>query len=291
VTKISHALLLVGTAGAVLAPLSLGATTAPAPTTASKPCRTHGPVVLRSGAAPRQKLRVDLTAMAKRTTHRLEVDQSTTRTKTANGLQKISTTQKVTGAMRAAGFAGGRVHVAAHYHEKDTNSVNDRAPSASYTINGYVDALDGGTWGLIKGKGGFHDNDHLPLTAVGVGASWRVVNCQAIDGTPAKETRTYVLHSLANGVVAASYTDDVEIDGANVDLGTEKVNGTKLHAKLVALHGSAHGTFRLPLESGLDLREQTVTHLTASVQVSTNGTPGPIVSTRVVDTVTEQPAI
>lgn len=290
VTKLTHALLLVGTAGAVLAPATLGATGAPAPSAKQSPCRTHGPVLLRSGAGPRQKLRVDLTMLAKRTTHQLELDQSTTRTKTANGLAKVSTTQKLTGVVQTGAITGGRVHLSAHFHEKVTNSVNDRAPSDSFTVDGYIDALNGGTWGTVKGKGGTPVNDHLPLPAVGAGASWRVVNCEAIDGTPAKETRTYVLHSVANGVVAASYTDDVEIDGAHVDLGTEKVNGTKVHVKLVALHGSAHGTMRLPLESGFQERMQTVTHLTASVQATTNGTPGPIVSTRVDDTVTQFPS-
>jgi hypothetical protein len=290
VTKLSHAFLLVGTAGAVLAPVSLGSTRAPAPTTTQSPCRTTSPVLLRSGAGPRQKLRVDLSALAKQTAHQLEVEQSTTRTKTTNGLQKVSTTQKLTGVVRAGAITSGRVHLSAHFHEKVTNSVNDRAPSDSFTVNGYIDALNGGTWGTVKGKGGTPVNDHLPLAAVGVGASWRVVNCEPIDGTPAKETRIYVLHSVANGVVSASYTDDIEIDGAHVDLGTEKVNGAKLHVKLVALHGSAHGTLRLPLESGFKERMQTVTHLTASVQVTTNSTPGPIVSTRLVDTDTQYPA-
>jgi hypothetical protein len=296
VIKLTHVLVLLGATGAVLAPVTFGSTRSAdglgTPGSAPGKCRTKGPVLLRSGAGPRSRLRVDLATIAGTRGRVIETEQVTQRTKLASGAtQKVSSTRKTTAVLTLGAIANGRIPIAGKYHVRAKNSLSSAAQSGSFTNRGFLDALNGGAWGTVKGKGGTPVSDHFPVTALGVGASWRVVNCDPVDETPAKETRTYVLRSVANGVVAASFTDDVEIDGAHVDLGTEKVNGSKLHIKLVALHGSSKGVMRLPLSNGLRLRTKTVTQLTASVQVTTDGTPGPIVSTNVVDTVIDAPSV
>jgi hypothetical protein len=279
------AFMLLGTLGVVLAPVTMAAARRPAalgvPALSPPVCKPAGPVVLRPGSEPRSALRVDLARVASTTGGQVALERVSSRTTLANGrTQVIDSTRKTTGALTLGRIANGRVPVVGHFRITTTSS----AATSAFSLRGYFDALNGGSWGATA------INDHLPVAPVGVGASWRVVNCQPIDATPAKETRVYTLRSVAHGIVVASFRDDVEIDGAHVDLGTQREGGTTVHVRLVGLHGSATGTVSLPLANGLEQRSKTVTRFSASVEVLENGEEGPVLETTEVDTETDLPS-
>jgi hypothetical protein len=295
VLRLPATLVLLGALGVVLAPAGLGAEPQPAalgvPAASPPVCKPSAPVLLRAGSEPRTALRMDLAQVASTTGGQVDLERVSSKTTLADGrTQVVQSTRKIAGALTLGPVANGRVPVVGHFRITTTNSATTSSPPAdAFSERGYFDTLNGGSWGTTDGKGGELINDHLPVAPVGVGASWRVVNCEPIDATPAKLTRVYTLRSVTNGIVVASYRDDVEIDGAHVDLGSQREGGTTVHARLVGLHGSATGTVSLPLAHGLDQRSKTVTRFSASVEVSANGVEGAVLETSEVDTETDLP--
>jgi hypothetical protein len=136
--------------------------------------------------------------------------------------------------------------------------------------------LNGGAYDTRPdGAGGTVVTDRFPSQPVGIGARWRVVNCQPIYDTPARETRTYTLRSLAHGVVVTSYSDRIGLDPSKTDLGSGSVNGRVVRLRLESLSGSATGTLRVPLENGLAQRQRTVSRVTATIRPGAGGSaPG-----------------
>ena len=89
--------------------------------------------------------------------------------------------------------------------------------SPTIRVTGYTDALGGGAYEGIR------NDDRFPSEAVGIGARWRVVKCDDINQTPAKEVRTYTLRSVARGVARMTFRDVVTIDPAHLDLGSQTI--------------------------------------------------------------------
>jgi hypothetical protein len=295
VTGLTRTIAVLAAIGATIAPASLGAVrhavALGVPTLKPPVCTPEAPVVLHAGSAPRSALRLDLTSVASTRSGQVDLERVSSTTRFADGrTHVVDSTRTVAGALMLGPIASGHVPVLGHFRITTSMSGSSPSPRADvFSLHGYFDALNGGSWGTTNGKGGQLINDHLPVSPVGVGATWRVVNCQQIDATPARETRVYTLRSLAHGVMVATYRDAVEIDGAHVDLGTQHVGGSTEKARLLSLQGSSTGTVSLPLAHGLDQRSKTVTRFSASIEVSTNGVAGPVLTTTEVDTETDLP--
>jgi hypothetical protein len=201
-------------------------------------CKTRPPALLSAGRLPHAQLRFDLSKTAGRSQALLDIESVDSRTGLAGGSSRpATTTNTITGVMKTGPLAHGRVPVSAKLHL----SGSSYPTRPVLTVRGYFDVLGGGM------VGGQSVNDHFPREPVGVGATWRVVNCDDVDQTPAKETRTYTLRSVASSVVDVTYRDVVTIDPGHLDLGPAKVGNETVHFKLLALHGSATGRkiFRL----------------------------------------------
>jgi hypothetical protein len=266
---------------------------------AATACVTHGPVLLGRGAAPRRAIRLQLETEAHRSWTQVVLTRVHARTLSTSGkwIANDSRTQFL-GAFTSGAPAHGRMPIVLHL----------RIPGASKTISrnlqrvrisGFVDTLNGGVTRTtlkpggtraadaallanVSGTGGVA-NDHLPRQALGIGASWRVVNCDAIDDTPARETRTYTLRSVDHGVMVASYSDVVTLDPAHVDLGTSASAGGVVHLHLVAVQGTATGTVRLPLAHFVAEQQRTTTSLKVVFRVSPATGKSILVHTTIVD--------
>ena len=154
----------------------------------------------------------------------------------------------------------------------------------TYTLKGQTDALSGG---LLGGSAG---NDRFPVEAVGVGATWRIVNCDPVAEALAKETRTYTLRSIAHRVVVLTFRDVVSMDPAQRDLGSQKIGTETVRAKLDRLRGTASGTYRVPLGHPLASFVKVVTRVQYTFHAVSPNVPTTAVTTRVVDTRTDKPA-
>lgn len=147
-----------------------------------------------------------------------------------------------------------------------------------FSATGWVDMLGSAT------IGGQRDNDRFPREAVGLGASWRVVKCDDINQTPAKEIRTYTLRSLRGGIAEMTYRDIVSIDPGHLAIGSQKIGGEVVHFRLVSLNGTATGTTSIPLARGLAQTYTTVSSLTVTFHALSPSSPSALIHTDVVDT-------
>jgi hypothetical protein len=275
---------------AVAAPASLGAGHAPAalvPTPGPGPCNVQPPRLVSAGKAPRAPLRIDLAKEASRTASGVGTDLTRSQTHLADGsLQTSTTTKTLRETITTGRLAHGRIPVAVH---ATLAFVGVSAPAQSFDLSGYSDALDGGA---LTPQGGavVPTTDRLPQQPVGVGATWRVVNCDLVGVTYARETRTYHLRSVANRIMVATYTDVLALDPAHVALGSVKEGGKTVQLQLVQLHGTATGTWRVPLANGLGESRTTVTRLDTVARGTGAGLPTALIHVSTVDTETDPPA-
>ena len=244
-------------------------------------CKTRPPVLLTAGRAPRTRLRLDLATMAGRSQSVSDNESVASRTLLADGSWRPTSSLDTAAAVLSTGkLAAGRLPVRA----KLRLSGSSYPTRPSVTVTGYVDVLDGGVLGSQP------VNDHFPREAVGTGATWRVVNCDDINQTPAKETRTYTLVSVSHGIARMSFRDVVAIDPAHLDVGSEKIGKQLVHFKLASLSGSATGTRSIPLERGIAESEHSVTRLQVTFHAVSASLPATLIHTTMVDTDSSLPS-
>jgi hypothetical protein len=285
--------LILGVVGSAVVPVAVATAhpvrTAALPVPGSRPCREQEPQLLGAGAAPRRAIRLDLTKVASRKAGQTSLERVRAVTHLADGSLTPSTTSRKISAVLTTGRLGqGRVPVQASFRVSYPGAKPATSGNA-FNLAGYFDALNGGALGLQPGTSTHPINDHLPSAPIGVGATWRVVNCDEIYTTPAMETRTYTLRSLAHGVLVASYRDVVALDPGNVDLGTTKVNGRSAKISLVALRGSATGSLRLPLANGLESSTMMVTTIHVALRAAATSRKPVVIHTDIVDSESEVP--
>jgi hypothetical protein len=245
------------------------------------PCHDAPPRLLSPGRTPRAPLRIDLAPSASTTETAVSTEVTRSETRLANGsLRPSSITETLRLRIATGRPRNGRLPLTERF---TVSYVGHLVPTQTFDVSGYTDALDGGVFSA-KGGTSVIDTDHLPREAVGLGATWRVVNCDAIGSTYARETRTYTLRSVAHRVVVATYRDVLEIDPANLDLGSLKVAGTTVHLRLVQLHGTATGTWRLPLANGFGESRTTVTRMQTVARGTGSGIPTALIHVSTVDT-------
>ena len=274
----------------VLAGIALGATgpniaeasqRAIIPTPSAAACKTRAPVLLSAGTSPRATLRLNLGSMAGRSQGVAGVDIVRSRTQLADGSWRpTSTTDKVRIVLTAGRVTGGRLPMTAALHL----SGSSYPTSPSLTVKGLVDQLNGGMLGKMA------VNDHFPQEPVGVGATWRVINCDDINHTPATETRTYTLQSVAGGIARLTYRDIVSLDPGHLDVGSQKVGKDLVHFKLVSVTGTATGSRSIPLVRGIAETERSVTRLRVTFHAISASLPMAVIRTTMVDTQTSLPS-
>ena len=108
--------------------------------------------------------------------------------------------------------------------------------------------------------------------------------------SPAKETRTYTLRSVTNGVVEMTFRDVVTIDPAHLDLGSQKDGGQVVHFKLVTVRGSATGSRSVRLARGAATTEQSVTRVAVTFRATSASGSSMLIHLSVVDTDRSIPA-
>ena len=275
---------------AVAAPASLGAGRRPAalgvPVPGPTACHVQPPRLLSAGKAPRARLRIDLAHEASTTARSVGIETTRSQTRLRDGsLQATTTTQTLRVRIRTGRPAHGRLPLAVRV----SIASGSGAPVQTFDVSGYSDALDGGALTSVSGTR-VPTTDRLPREAVGVGAMWRVVNCDLVGTTFARETRTYRLRSFSRGVVGATYRDVLELDPAHVDLGTGEEGGTTVHLKLVQLHGTATGTWRIPLGHALGESRTTVTRMQTVARGTGAGFPTAMIHVSTLDSETDPPA-
>jgi hypothetical protein len=293
----TRALFVVGSIGVAAVPVTFGAS-APAgrsgvvPVTGKPaPCREQPPKLLGAGRTPHARLLLDLKPLASIRRGIVNYDHVTSHVQIAKTSRTSRETRKVVGvyATRTLGSSG-HLPVSEHFAVTFPGSKVPKAPHNTFSDNGYFDELNGGAYGTTyAGTGGTPITDRFPTQSIGVGATWRVVKCDLVYETPAKETRTYTLRSVANGVISMTYRDVVELDPASTELGSQTIGGTKLTLRLLTLHGRATGTMRVPVENGLAQRQRTVTRIFLTAQATAGGTPGAVIHTTISDILTQAP--
>jgi hypothetical protein len=262
-------------------------------------CKPQPPVLLRPGALPRTPLRISLTGIANRSSTLFDSERVHQKTRAKDGAwHSTHGSAKVAVIFKIDGVAKNRVHMTERFSVPGT-TAKDASPLDRVRFTGFLNALDGGGLKLslrpggtpaenaalraaFKGANG-NEKDHLPLEAVGVGASWRVVNCEPVDDIPATETRTYTLRSLSGGVVVTTYRDVVGRDLAHLDMGSTEVAGVAMRVHVLSLHGTATGTMRLPLAQALQQQQTTTTKLRIVLRASAPNTPTTQVHSSIVD--------
>jgi hypothetical protein len=252
----------------------------------STPCKPSPPHLLSAGRAPLTPLRVDITGIAHRSQMVHEVETYARRIKLLDR-KWHSTTEitKVNVFEKGGGIAGGKVAVST----KNTFSFPATKTSAghaggTFTLKGTTDPLGGG---FLGGSAG---NDHFPVEAVGVGATWRIVNCDPVDAAIAREARTYTLRSVSHGIAVLTFRDVVSMDPTRRDLGTQKIGTETVHAKLDDLKGTASGTQRLRLAGMLRSTFTQVTKVEYTFHLVSKNVPATQLVARLVDTRTDKPA-
>jgi hypothetical protein len=241
-------LVALGLATAIVIPAATGDAQAArqVPPIGATACKPQPPVVLGVGAKPRAALRISLAANAHRSGTQFDTERVHATTFAPDGsIVPRDSRQQRKGVYTTGSPAHGHLPVTLRL------SVPGVAPSNGLHLVGFLDALNGGLLKRVDARDNAPLNDHLPREPIGIGASWRVVNCDQIDSTPARETRTYTLRSVAHGVVTASYRDVVEMDPAHLDLGSDTTAAGVVRYRLISLRGSATGTMRLPLSNAL----------------------------------------
>jgi hypothetical protein len=258
-------------------------------------CRDHEPVLLGAGSEPRSPLRIDLDSVANRTEHSLETERVYTKSRAGStGWRSSHGTVNTKIDYRTAAPVNGHLPVDVQMRDPKA-SAEDAAQLDRVHLVGFFDALNGGSL-TTKVEGGsatsraqlrkaFSGNDgpvsdHLPAQAIGIGASWRVVRCDVIQGAPAKVSRVYTLRSLRNGVVVASFRETIGPDPSHENLGETKIGTETVGVRMLSLHGSSTGSMRLPLADALAEQDSTLTRMSvvmrfvrehaADIKVETN---------------------
>jgi hypothetical protein len=255
------------------------------PVHGSAPCKTSPPHLLGAGRAPLAPLRQDLTGIAHHSQNTHWVETVAQRVKLPNGAWRSST--EITNMdvhEKGGAIAHGRVALSM----KNTVSFPATKTTAaraggSYTLKGQTDPLSGGLMGGTAG------NDRLPVEAVGIGATWSIVDCDYVNQTPAKEIRTYTLRSIAHRVVVLTFRDVVSMDPAQRDLGSQKIGTETVHARLDRLRGTASGTYRVALASAFRSSFTQVTKVEFTFHLVSKDLPATPLVTRLVDTQTNKP--
>ena len=177
----------------------------PAPAGA-KACVTQPPMLLDPGAAPHARLRVRLAANANRSGTQFNTEHVRAKTVGPDGaIVPRESTQQLEGVYTTGRPAHGRLPV------KLRLSIPGATGKAAAKLQGmhfvgFMDALNGGLLKAVDAGANQMLNDHLPREPIGIGTSWRVVNCDRINSTPARETRTYTLESTRAPVSSSRRT-------------------------------------------------------------------------------------
>jgi hypothetical protein len=247
---------------------------APVPIAAA--CKRRPPVLLTTGRAPRAPLRFDLASMAGTSKTETYVATTSSKTLTSDGrtIATRKTTSKATATARAGTVAHGLLPTTTAI--RVTGTIYPKPVNA--TVKGSTDILGGGI------NDGSPDTDHFPREAVGIGATWRVVNCNEIDQIPAKETRTYTLRAVHGGVADLTFTDIVAADPAHLDGGSSKQSGVTAHYKVVSISGSAAGKTSITFRDSLAETDHSVTRARVSLRVSASTGQKAVVHIEIVET-------
>lgn len=275
-------------AGSVLFSAAVGAQaarTGVTPVPEQTACKVRPPVLLAAGRAPLAPLRIDLARMAHRARSLHDVEHVSARARLLDGSWHATTAiARSDAVIRTAGVVRGQLDISVKVLQR-YEATKTTAGTTPRTIrySGHTDALGGG---ILGGQAG---NDRLPLEPVGIGARWRVVNCDAIAETPAREVRTYTLRSISNGIVLLSFRDAVSLDPANRDAGTQKVGDQTVRFRLDSLHGTATGSVRLPLADAILAVTTRVTRMRFSFHAIATNLPTTPIPTKLVDTDTTGP--
>jgi hypothetical protein len=254
--------------------------------TGPAPCKALPPKLLSPGRAPRAPLRLDLTGIAHHMQGGREVERFVTRAQSPDGTwHSTIVIRKISEAIQGGEIMHGQVALVAKIRFSwPRTKTTPPGKGGSFTIKGHTDAVSGG---LLGGSAG---NDRLPFEPVGIGATWRVVDCDSIDFAPAKEIRTYTLRSISGGKLVATFRDVVSMDPGNREVGTQKVGNKVVDFQLDSLSGTATGTAQMFLAHGLTIFGTQVTRVRAKIHtVSATGASKPAV-TLLVDTRTDAPA-
>jgi hypothetical protein len=276
-------LALIGLAATGIPALSLPAT-APAgvtPIQGSRACKPTPPHVIAAGGDPRAPLRLDLAAMAHHTQAAREVETFARRTRLLDGKWHPTTAiRKITAVAKVGAITGTQIGVTAKYTTSfPSTKTTAGAKGGTFTLKGRTDAKSGG---FLGGSAG---NDRFPDAPIGIGARWSVVNCDAVDDdVPAKQVRTYTLHSLAHGTAVLSYREVISIDAAHRDLGTQTIAKEKVHVRLDLVRGSSTGSVRIPLAAAFEAESTQVTKLEITYHLVGKNLPATPIHGRVIDT-------
>ena len=248
-------------------------------------CKTSPPHLLRPGDAPRAPVRLDLTGIAHRTQASREVETFATRVRLLDGKWHTTTAiRKIATVEQGQGIARGQVKLVFHSTVSfPATKTSAGGGGGKLTSSGHTDALSGG---LLGGSAG---NDRLPVEPIGVGASWRIVDCDAVGEVPAKETRTYTVRSVAHGLLVLTFHDVVALDPAHRDAGTQKIGQKLVRFRLDSVRGSATGTYRVPLGRALAASSRQVTRVRYTFHAISPIVPATPIVTELVDSRTDAP--
>ncbi len=254
-----------------------------APVHGASSCRNHEPVLLGAGADPRARVRIELDALANRSRSALETVRVYSKSRVGSGTWRGGHgTRKTAITYKTAAPVDGRLPVDMTFAVPGASSTESADLDRIHVI-GFFNALNGGSLttrvegGSAKSraalKSAFDGNDgpvtdHLPHQAVGIGATWRIVRCDAVDGTPAKESRVYTLRSIRNGVVVASFREKIGLDPAHVDLGKTQLGTEVVGVRLLSLRGTATGSERIPLADALAEQDSKMSRIAVVVRFS-----------------------
>jgi hypothetical protein len=288
----NHTTAVLALAGAVVGIASIGvaqaARTDVVPVHGTGACKTSPPQLLRPGRAPLAPLRFDLTGISHHSQKVVEVERFVTRAKLLDGKWHSGTTiRRIDEAI-----TGGEISNAGQVALVDRNRVSFPGTKTSpagkggtFTVRGHTDAVSGGLFGGSVG------NDRFPTKPVGVGASWRVVNCDAVDDdVPAQETRTYTVRSIRQGLLVVTSHDVITMDPKHRDVGSQKVGGVVVRFRLDSVHGTASSTYRVRLDHALAGSSTLVTRVQFTFHAIAKNVPPTHLVTRVVDTRKDDPA-
>jgi hypothetical protein len=288
----NHTTAVLALAGTVVGIASLGvahaARTDIVPVHGTGACKTSPPHLLRSGRAPLTPLRLDLTGISHRSQKLVEVERFVSRAKLLDGKWHSTTTIRRIDASITGGDISSSGQVALVGKNRVSFPGTKTSPAGnggSFTVRGHTDSVSGGLFGGSAG------NDRFPAEPVGVGASWRVVNCDYVDDdVPAKETRTYTLRSIKKGLLVVTSHDVVAMDPRHRDVGSQKVGGVVVRFRLDSVHGTATSTSRVPLDRALAGSSTLVTRVQFTFHAIAKNVPTTQLVTRVVDTRKDGPS-
>jgi hypothetical protein len=266
---------------AVATGLARAAQRAVVPVPGATACETRPPVLVDPGRSPRSPLRLDLAKMAGRSQAMVAKETIDSKTLLRDGtLRPTTASNTFRGVIKAGAVTQGHLPLTNTLHL----SGSSYPTSPTVKVTGYTDALGGGAYEGIR------NDDRFPSEAVGIGARWRVVKCDDINQTPAKEIRTYTLRSVARRVAQMTFRDVVTIDPAHLDLGSQKIGTRVVHFKLVTLRGSATGSQSVPLARSAVTTEHSVTRFEVTVRATSASAPSALIHVSTVATDRSVPA-